>query len=63
MDFQNILYEKQGGVATITFNRPQAMNAFTIEMNGEVQRALKNADEDKEVRVIVNLPPVRRATL
>ena len=53
MDFQNILYEKQNGVATITFNRPQAMNAFTIEMNGEVQRALKDADEDKSVRVIV----------
>ena len=53
MDFQNILYEKQNGVATITFNRPQAMNALTIEMNGEVQRALKDADEDKSVRVIV----------
>ncbi len=53
MDFQNILYEKQNGVATLTFNRPQAMNAFTIEMNGEVQRALKDADEDKAVRVIV----------
>ena len=53
MDFQNILYDKQNGVATITFNRPQAMNAFTIEMNGEVQRALKDADDDKTVRVIV----------
>jgi 2-(1,2-epoxy-1,2-dihydrophenyl)acetyl-CoA isomerase len=53
VDFQNILYEKQNGVATLTFNRPQAMNAFTIEMNGEVQRALKDADEDKSVRVIV----------
>jgi 2-(1,2-epoxy-1,2-dihydrophenyl)acetyl-CoA isomerase len=53
VDFQNILYEKQNRVATITFNRPQAMNAFTIEMNGEVQRALKDADEDKDIRVIV----------
>src|SRR3954465_61694 len=52
-DFQNILYEKQNGVATVTFNRPQAMNAFTIEMNAEVQRALKDADEDESVRVIV----------
>lgn len=52
MSFANILYEKQNGVATITFNRPQAMNAFTIEMNGEVQRALKDADEDKDIRVI-----------
>lgn len=53
MSFANILYEKQNGVATITFNRPQAMNAFTIEMNGEVQHALKDADEDKSIRVIV----------
>ena len=53
MDFNNIIYEKENGVATITLNRPQAMNAFTIEMNGEVQRALKAADEDSEVRVIV----------
>jgi len=53
VDFNNIIYEKQNGVATITLNRPQAMNAFTIEMNGEVQRALKAADEDGDVRVIV----------
>jgi 2-(1,2-epoxy-1,2-dihydrophenyl)acetyl-CoA isomerase len=53
VDFNNIIYDKQSGVATITLNRPQAMNAFTIEMNGEVQRALKTADEDNEVRVIV----------
>jgi 2-(1,2-epoxy-1,2-dihydrophenyl)acetyl-CoA isomerase len=53
VDFANILYEKQNGVATVTFNRPQAMNAFTIEMNAEVQRALKDADEDESVRVIV----------
>jgi 2-(1,2-epoxy-1,2-dihydrophenyl)acetyl-CoA isomerase len=51
--FENILYEKQNGVATVTLNRPQAMNAFTIPMNGELQQALKDADGDPEVRVIV----------
>jgi 2-(1,2-epoxy-1,2-dihydrophenyl)acetyl-CoA isomerase len=51
--FENILYEKQNGVATVTLNRPQAMNAFTIPMNGELQQALKDADGDQTVRVIV----------
>jgi 2-(1,2-epoxy-1,2-dihydrophenyl)acetyl-CoA isomerase len=48
--YENILYEKQNGVALITLNRPQALNAFTPEMNGELQDALKDADADKEVR-------------
>jgi 2-(1,2-epoxy-1,2-dihydrophenyl)acetyl-CoA isomerase len=53
VSFENILYDKQNGVATITLNRPQAMNAFTIQMNGEMQQALKDADDDKSVRCIV----------
>ncbi len=53
MNFENIIYDKQNGVATLTLNRPQALNAFTIQMNGEIQQALKNADEDKSVRCIV----------
>jgi 2-(1,2-epoxy-1,2-dihydrophenyl)acetyl-CoA isomerase len=50
VDFENIIYEKKDGVATITLNRPQALNAFTPQMNGELQRILKDADEDKSVR-------------
>ncbi len=53
MNFENIIYEKQNGVATVTLNRPQAMNAFTLQMNGELQQALKDADEDKSVRAIL----------
>ena len=53
MSFENIIYEKQNGVAAITLNRPQAMNAFTIQMNGELQQALKDADDDKSVRCIL----------
>jgi 2-(1,2-epoxy-1,2-dihydrophenyl)acetyl-CoA isomerase len=48
--YENILYEKQNGVATITLNRPQALNAFTPKMNDEVQDALKDADGDPTVR-------------
>ena len=53
MNFENLLYEKQNGVATVTLTRPQAMNAFTIQMNGELAEALKDADDDKAVRAIV----------
>ena len=45
MNFEHILCQKQNGVATITLNRPQALNAFTPQMNSELQQALKDADE------------------
>jgi 2-(1,2-epoxy-1,2-dihydrophenyl)acetyl-CoA isomerase len=53
VSFENIVYEKQNGVATITLNRPQALNAFTPQMNGELQQALKEADEDKSIRCLL----------
>lgn len=53
MTFENIIYEKQNGVAAITLNRPEAMNAFTIQMNGEMQQALKDAEGDEGIRCIL----------
>jgi 2-(1,2-epoxy-1,2-dihydrophenyl)acetyl-CoA isomerase len=53
VSFENIVYEKQKGVATITLNRPQALNAFTPQMNSELQQALKEADEDRSVRCLL----------
>jgi 2-(1,2-epoxy-1,2-dihydrophenyl)acetyl-CoA isomerase len=53
VSFENIIYEKHDGVATVTLNRPQAMNAFTIQMNGELQQSLKDADDDKSIRCIL----------
>ncbi len=50
MSYETIIYEKQNGVATITLNRPQALNAFTPQMNAELQDALKDADQDKNIR-------------
>ena len=50
VSFETIVYEKQNGVATITLNRPQALNAFNPQMNSEFMDALKEADEDKNIR-------------
>lgn len=50
MSYENIIYEKQDGVAAITLNRPQALNAFTPKMNDEFQDVLKDADRDQNIR-------------
>ena len=53
MDFEQILYEKSDGIATITLNRPERMNAFTDVMLREWAHALEDARTDREVRVVI----------
>jgi 2-(1,2-epoxy-1,2-dihydrophenyl)acetyl-CoA isomerase len=50
---RTVLYELADGVATITLNRPQAYNAFTQAMHGELMAALKQAERDEGARCIV----------
>lgn len=53
MDFEQIVYEKADGVATITLNRPERMNAFTNTMIREWAQALEDARLDAEVRAVI----------
>ena len=53
MDFSEILYEKSEGVATITFNRPNRLNAFTWTMHREMREAAMDADRDASIGAIV----------
>ena len=53
MEFQDILYRKSDGVAVITLNRPDVMNALVGVMLEEVMQALEVARDDDEVRVVV----------
>ena len=53
MDFEQILYEKNGPVLTITLNRPDKLNAYTALMQAEIIKALDAADADDEVRAII----------
>ena len=52
-DYSDLLYEMADGIATITLNRPERLNAITIPMLTSLSRALRDADLDRQVRVIV----------
>jgi len=53
MNFETIILEKKDGVARLTFNRPQVLNAFNPQMSDELKAAVKDIAADKEVRVVV----------
>jgi len=53
MEFEQILYEVDDHVLTITLNRPDRLNAFTPTMGRELIEALDAADADDDVRAIV----------
>jgi len=53
MEFKYILYEKSEGIATITLNRPEALNAVSKEVINEVLQALEDVRTDENVRVVV----------
>jgi 2-(1,2-epoxy-1,2-dihydrophenyl)acetyl-CoA isomerase len=53
VSYETIIYQKEHGLATITLNRPQALNAFVPQMNQEVLDALKDGERDKEVRCLM----------
>jgi enoyl-CoA hydratase len=50
---QNILYSLDDEIVTITFNRPERMNAISVEMEAEIHEALDAADLDPKARVII----------
>ena len=53
MEETPILTERQGHIEIITLNRPSAMNAITSPMLSELNTALKTADDDRDVRVVI----------
>jgi enoyl-CoA hydratase/carnithine racemase len=48
-----LLYGRNGGIATLTLNRPERLNAITPTMLDALSEALVEADRDRAVRVIV----------
>ncbi len=50
---ENIIYEKADGVARITLNRPNVLNAINEHMLLELRDALRDAEDDPHVKVLV----------
>ncbi|NYG60722.1 enoyl-CoA hydratase/carnithine racemase [Nocardioides daedukensis] len=54
MSYQTIAWDVNAdNIATITLNRPEAMNSFTVEMADELEAAFNRASEDDDVRAVV----------
>src|SRR5260370_17626243 len=53
MAFDDILYDKRDGIATVTINRPKVLNAFRAETVEEMLEAMRDAEDDREIGVVV----------
>jgi enoyl-CoA hydratase len=53
MAYQNILFEKDGAVATITINREKVRNALNMATIGEILAALRAAEADDDLRAVI----------
>ena len=53
MEYEDIVFTKEQMVATIRFNRPQAMNAFSPVMMREISHAIEDVRNDPDARVLV----------
>jgi 2-(1,2-epoxy-1,2-dihydrophenyl)acetyl-CoA isomerase len=51
--YETITVEKENGIATLTLNRPHALNAFVPQMNQEVLETLRDSERDPAVRCVV----------
>jgi len=53
MAYENILFQVETGIATITFNRPKALNALNSALLDEFSQALDEVAADESIRVLV----------
>ncbi|SFQ48162.1 Enoyl-CoA hydratase/carnithine racemase [Actinomadura madurae] len=53
MPYKEIEYEVRDGIATVTLNRPERLNAFTFVMRGEMIDVFDRIDADDDVRAVV----------
>ncbi|MGY5875213.1 MAG: enoyl-CoA hydratase-related protein [Candidatus Thorarchaeota archaeon] len=53
MTDQIVLYQADDGVATITINRPDKLNALNVEVVKILREMMKQAEEDEAIRVII----------
>lgn len=53
MNYQTILFEVQNKIATITLNRPEALNALSPQMVQELKEVITNVAADENIHVLI----------
>ena len=53
MELNNLSYELQDGIATVTIDRPKALNALNRETLGELAEVCDHIAADEDVRVLI----------
>jgi enoyl-CoA hydratase len=53
MSYETIILERENHIATITFNRPDAMNALNQQMRAEFREAVGEVAKDDDIRVVI----------
>ncbi|MBI4329157.1 MAG: crotonase/enoyl-CoA hydratase family protein [Chloroflexi bacterium] len=53
MAYQYLLYEKREGAVHLTLNRPEKLNALNAGLQDEIIQAAQEAEEDRDIRVVV----------
>ena len=53
MGYEHILFDVTDGLATVTLNRPEKLNAYITPMGDELVDAFRNARDDDEVRAVI----------
>src|SRR3546814_169670 len=52
-EYTQIIVDKSVGIATVTLNRPDKLNAYTRVMQGEICAAMDDLDADDAVRAVI----------
>ncbi len=53
MTYETLRYEVADGILTLTLNRPDQLNAFTVQMADDLEAAFTRASADDNVRAVV----------
>ena len=53
MSYNNVLFTNEAGVATLTFNRPDRLNALNAETMAEIAAVLEQTARNPEIRVLL----------